>query len=171
MNGRNGVGGKERTRHRGDTRSLDSKSRGSSGPPKTGGERSEERWDINRTILLVEDDRSVRDMLALVLRRLGYQVLSADDGPRAIDLWDRSGVKIDLLMTDLGMSRGMNGLELAQRLREEKNDLKVIVFSGFITEAVERKVRATEDTIALQKPFDQGTLARVVSEFLAAGRT
>ncbi len=170
MNSRNGFGRKERARPRGDVWSVDSKSSGP-GQSRTGGAGTGERWNINRTILLVEDDRSVRDMLTIVLRRLGYQVLSAADGPRAIELWDCSGVKIDLLMTDLGMSRGMNGLELAQRLREEKSDLKVIVFSGFITEAVERKILATEDTISLQKPFDQQTLARAVSEFLAVGRT
>lgn len=130
-----------------------------------------EEYDGRETILLVEDDRSVRELVEIVLQKLGYRVLVASDGCRALDLWSTAGSRIDLLMTDLVMPGGVDGLALARQLTAEKCGLKAIVFSGYVTDAVKRATEASEDLVYLEKPFDQRQLARVLRDLLAVGRT
>lgn len=130
-----------------------------------------EEYDGRETILLVEDDRSVRELVDIVLQKLGYRVLVASDGPRALDLWSRTSDQIDLLMTDLVMPGEVDGLALARQLCSEKCGLKAIVFSGYITDTVKSAAEASEDLAYLEKPFDQRQLARVVRDLLGVGRT
>jgi PAS domain S-box-containing protein len=82
-------------------------------------------------ILLVEDDANVRAVARNVLEASGYHVWEASDGLEALNIWKANAPQIDLLLTDIIMPGGLNGRELADRLREERPRLKVILMSGY----------------------------------------
>jgi two-component system cell cycle sensor histidine kinase/response regulator CckA len=128
------------------------------------------------TILLVEDETSVRLLARDFLRRKGYQVYEAATGRDAEEIWRQHAAGIDLLLTDLVMPGGMNGRELAERLRAEKPDLKVIFCSGYSAAVLGENYLPTERERFLQKPFDPLRLAQFVRDCLdqrmpAAGRS
>jgi CheY-like chemotaxis protein len=85
----------------------------------------------HETILLVEDEENLRQMVAKGLRRFGYAVLEADNGQTAMKLWLENERRIDLLFSDMRMPEGMTGLDLAERLKTENPNLKVIISSGY----------------------------------------
>jgi PAS domain S-box-containing protein len=118
--------------------------------------------DGTETILLVEDEASVRRTVGQCLRRFGYQVLEAGDPTEAIQLWRSRSSEIDLLFTDMVMPGGTTGLELAERLRTEKPDLKVIICSGYSAEMVDHDHERLPGVVLLPKPFVTPVLAAVV---------
>ena len=120
------------------------------------------------TILLVEDDASVRRLVAKASRALGYQVLEASNGQEAITLWRDHSRRIDLLLTDMVMPEGMTGLELAQRVRKEKPDLKIIVSSGYSAEVNQSGKPTAEGIVYLPKPFKMSALGTILRECLDA---
>jgi signal transduction histidine kinase/FixJ family two-component response regulator len=83
------------------------------------------------TVLVVEDEKSVRTVTRLQLERGGYRVLEASSGPEALKLWESAAAQVDLLLTDVIMPCGMNGRKLAESLREKKASLKIIFLSGY----------------------------------------
>ena len=113
------------------------------------------------TILLVEDDGSVRSLARRILERGGYRVLEAETVGDAI-LIGESGESIDLLLTDVVMPR-MSGLALAGRLRESRPALRVLFMSGYAGEEV---ATLSADTDFLQKPLTPDTLLRKVHRAL-----
>ena len=118
------------------------------------------------TILVVEDDHVLRDVVAGVLDRAGYQVLQAATGQHAIDAWTKQGAGVDLLLTDLIMPEGLTGIELSQRLRRERPDLKVVIMSGHNLDHGLETMPAQEDILYLQKPFAATTLANTIRRCL-----
>jgi CheY-like chemotaxis protein len=84
-----------------------------------------------RTILLVEDDSSVRDLVTRLLTLHGYRVLVAENGRAALPIWELHQQKIDLLLTDVVMPHGMNGQELASHCQAYRARLQVIYTSGY----------------------------------------
>jgi signal transduction histidine kinase len=121
------------------------------------------------TILLVEDEASVRNFLRSVLARDGYRVLEAGDGVAALDLAQRHDGPIHLLLTDLMMAN-MGGRELALRMAELRSNLLVLFMSGYAEEAVLPHEEIREGRRFLQKPFSPATLARKVRELLDTAR-
>ncbi|HEX7509074.1 MAG TPA: PAS domain S-box protein [Polyangia bacterium] len=117
-------------------------------------------------ILLVEDDYVLRDVVAGVLARAGYQVLQAATGQQAIDAWAKQGGRVDLLLTDLIMPEGMTGIELSQRLRRERPNLKVVIMSGHDLDNGLEAMPAQEKILYLQKPFATTTLANTIRRCL-----
>ena len=113
----------------------------------------------NETILLVEDEQPVRELVARVLRKHGYKVLQAGDGTEAVEIWHRHKDEIDLLLTDLIMPGNMNGRELAEKLWSEQPDLKVIFSSGYSADIVGKDFKLEPDVNFLQKPYHPQTLA------------
>lgn len=118
------------------------------------------------TILLVEDETKVRQMVGRTLRILGYRVFEAANGQEAMALWQGHGTEVDLLFTDMVMPEGMTGLELAERLRELKPGLKAIISSGYSAEMVQAGIPKSAEIIYLPKPFTAETLAAVVRNCL-----
>jgi PAS domain S-box-containing protein len=118
------------------------------------------------TILLVEDEDSVRAIVSAVLRRQGYRVLEAATGQGACDIFEQRATEIDLLVTDVVMP-GMNGPSLAQRLVGLRPQLRVLFISGYsdATVDVERP-----NISFLSKPFQASTLATKVREVLSRPR-
>ena len=118
------------------------------------------------TILLVEDDEQVRIMVTKTLRLFGYEILEASDGPEAIRMWEPQGAKVSLVFTDMVMPGGFTGLELAQRLRQSKPALKVLISSGYSPDLLDREGRLPAGMRFLAKPYDPKSLGRTVRDFL-----
>jgi PAS domain S-box-containing protein len=118
------------------------------------------------TILLVEDEPSLRRVVGQVLRRLGYQVLEAANGQAAITVWRDHAANIDLLFSDMLMAEGPSGLDLAATLRQEKPNLKVIISSGYNMEMTAQDRPGTGDMIYLQKPYPIEIVSKIVRECL-----
>jgi PAS domain S-box-containing protein len=110
-------------------------------------------------ILLVEDDVDVRMVTRDVLEASGYQVWEACDGLEALNIWKANAPQIDLLLTDVIMPGGLNGQELADRLREERPSLKVILMSGYGPDTT-KKIQLRGHI--LQKPFSLESLTETV---------
>jgi len=124
--------------------------------PATGG---------NETILLVEDETSVRLVAMRALQRLGYRVLEASHGEEAMDLAMDYPGPIHLLVTDVVMPR-MGGRELASRLQHLRPGLKVLFASGYTDNAIVHQGVLEDGTSFMQKPFTATALARKVREVL-----
>jgi PAS domain S-box-containing protein len=120
----------------------------------------------HETILLVEDELGLRRLVAKSLLLLGYRVLEADNGPTAMHLWQEHGPQIDLLLSDMVMPGGMSGLELAEVLRKEKRNLKIILSSGYNTEMPGQASQTTRGIVCLQKPYEFDVLSKTVRECL-----
>lgn len=119
----------------------------------------------SETILLAEDETSVRKLTRTVLANYGYTVLEAKDGEEAIWLTSGDHRRIDLLITDVVMP-GMSGRALASHLKEDRPDLKVLYLSGYTDTAMLRHGVLEDHVDFLHKPFRPQDLARVVREVL-----
>jgi CheY-like chemotaxis protein len=120
----------------------------------------------NETILLVEDEVSVRTLAVIVLERHGYRVIEARNGVAALKLWSQHRAAVDLLLTDLIMPEGLSGRELAEQLRADKPELRVIYMSGYPGETAGRGLDLREGVNFLAKPFGTAKLAQAVRDCL-----
>ena len=120
------------------------------------------------TILVVEDEAPVRELVCSVLAGHGYRVLQAESGPGALQVWRDSKEQIDLLLTDLVMPDHLNGRELAEKLWTERPRLKVIFTSGYSSEAVGKDSVLCRGLNYLQKPYHPRQLAWAVRDCLDA---
>jgi CheY-like chemotaxis protein len=117
------------------------------------------------TVLLVEDEESLRELIGELLEANGYQVLAAEDPTKAIEIAGRPEVVIHLLLTDVLMP-GMNGRELAQRVRELRPDIRVLYMSGHTEDSMAQSGLVEPGAPLLSKPFTQESLARKVRQAL-----
>ena len=102
----------------------------------------------DETILVVEDEDGVRALVIKVLEDLGYCLLQAQSGPRALDVWREHRPGIDMLITDVVMPDGMNGIQLAERLRRISPSLKVIYTSGYLADVSRDDIPSRETDAA-----------------------
>jgi signal transduction histidine kinase/CheY-like chemotaxis protein len=119
----------------------------------------------SETILLVDDDESVRATIRAVLQRNGYHVLDAAGPGEALLISDQQTSTIDLLLTDVAMPR-MSGPDLASRLQQQRREIKVLYLSGYTENAVIRQGVLDGGLAFLQKPVVPGTLLRRVREVI-----
>jgi PAS domain S-box-containing protein len=117
------------------------------------------------TILLVEDEPDLREMVREILADYEYKLIEASSGVDALNAWDRADGKIDLLLTDMVMPDGMNGRELASLLRNRKPNLKVIYSSGY-SSALLAGDSERLDGAFLAKPYRPQDLAALVRSCL-----
>src|SRR5438067_3460089 len=118
------------------------------------------------TILVLEDDISVRHISVRTLRGFGYQVMEAANGADARRLLSENrGQKIDLLLTDLIMPE-MSGRRFADSLRTAHPNIKVLFISGYLEESLQPSDRCEPEMFFLPKPFDSEQLATKVREAL-----
>ncbi len=115
----------------------------------------------NETILLVEDEDSVREVTALLLESLGYHVLQVPGADEALNLVKNKRTKIDLLLTDVIMP-GMSGWDLAEEFRVHDPDIKILFQSGHTDDIVVRHGILNSKVAFLQKPFGIDALAKKV---------
>jgi PAS domain S-box-containing protein len=126
---------------------------------------SESSQGAEEVILLVEDEPELRQLVRKVLCMQNYRVVDASDGVEALKLWDQHEGRIDLLLTDIVMPRGINGVELAARLRSRKPDLKVIFTSGY-SDAIAEMDQHDREEAFVAKPYRPTLLAQLVRERL-----
>jgi PAS domain S-box-containing protein len=120
----------------------------------------------NETILLVEDETPLRELVQEILQKKGYRVLQASTGVQALEIWARHKDDIDLLLTDMMMPEGVSGADLAEKVLRDRADLKVIYSSGYSLDVVGLGSDALPGTSFLQKPYDPETLALAVRNCL-----
>jgi CheY-like chemotaxis protein len=118
----------------------------------------------DETILVVEDDPDVRAYVVEVLRQLKYRVLEAKDAPSALAM---SG-PIDLLLTDVVLPK-MNGRQLADAMRGQRPNLRVLFMTGYSRNAIVHQGRLDPGVELVQKPLSQAMLAAKVRAVLDAG--
>ena len=118
----------------------------------------------SETLLIVEDDATVRAVVVHVLKQHGYHIHEAVNGHTALDLWETCGPETDVLITDMVMPGGVTGHELAQQLLAKKPSLKVIYTSGYSAEVFRGDFVLPQGVDFLRKPYR-------AEELLAAIRT
>jgi CheY-like chemotaxis protein len=121
------------------------------------------------TILVVEDQDEVRELIRKMLESRGYRVLSAPNGPDAVATAALHPGTIDLLVTDVVMP-GMSGPEVARLLAVTCKGIRVLFLSGYTSDAMVRRGLLESGAQFLQKPFSPGDLARRVRDVLDAPR-
>ena len=117
------------------------------------------------TILLAEDEESVREIVSTFLESKGYQVLVATDGVSAVQVAKSHNSEIDLLLTDVIMPK-KGGRELAEDLRKILPELKVLFISGYTGDFVVRNAILESGAAFVQKPFSMQSLAMKIREVL-----
>jgi FixJ family two-component response regulator len=117
------------------------------------------------TVLVVEDDELVLAAVRDLLLALGYRVLAASDPLDALRLFRERPEGIDLLLTDVGMP-GMSGSELAEEMQRARPAMPVVYMTGHTEDPIIRARAETGEILLLQKPFDAGTLNRVIRQVL-----
>jgi len=120
----------------------------------------------SETILLVEDEKGVRELAREYLASSGYRVIEAEDGHTALELATMHVGQIHLLLTDVVMP-GISGRELAERVSQIRPGIKIIYMSGYTDQAVVHHGILQNDAVLLQKPFTLMTLAGKLRELLA----
>lgn len=118
------------------------------------------------TVLVVEDKDTIRAIVRTVLERQGYRVLLAANGVDALNLWQQHKTEVALLFTDVVMPGGVTGKDLADQLRLEQPDLKVVFCSGYGAEIVGPDIVNLPNNRYLAKPFDIQHLLDVVRGLL-----
>ncbi|HVV71390.1 MAG TPA: ATP-binding protein, partial [Verrucomicrobiae bacterium] len=122
----------------------------------------------HETILVVEDEAPVRELVCKFLARYGYKTVQAESGAKALEVWRAAKDKIDLLLTDLVMPDRINGRELAEKLWNDRPSLKVIFTSGYSADVVGKDFVLRRGLNYLQKPYHPHKLATTVRECLDA---
>jgi CheY-like chemotaxis protein len=117
------------------------------------------------TILLVEDEDLVRSLSRQVLEACGYSVIEAVDGVEALEVFEKMGRRIDLLITDVVMPR-MGGPELAEHLLALAPELPILFASGYTDDAIVRHGVLKTNVNFIQKPFTIDDVTRKVRDLL-----
>jgi PAS domain S-box-containing protein len=118
------------------------------------------------TILVVEDEPDLRDLVAQVLKSRDYRVITAASGAKALETWAQRDGEIDLLLTDMVMPDGLTGRKLAERLTQEDPHLRVIFTSGYTAGLPGTDLESVAEGNFLAKPYRPATLLQVVRDCL-----
>ena len=117
------------------------------------------------TVLIIDDEQTVRMLVAEVLGDAGYNVIEAPDGPSGLEIL-RSDRRIDLLISDVGLPGGMNGRQVADAARVSRPDLKVLFITGYAENAAVGNGLLAPGMEVLTKPFVMGDLAAKVHDMI-----
>jgi DNA-binding NtrC family response regulator len=128
-------------------------------------------WEVpmgqdNVTVLFVDDDDTIRRLCRQILQRCGYAVLEAESGETALKVLAEHSSCINLLVTDMAMPGGMDGVDLARRCWETKPGLRVLVISGYCTRLFANGETLPDNMSFLPKPFTPKDLDICVHECL-----
>jgi len=107
---------------------------------------------IGETVLVVDDEPSIRMLIKEVLEEIGYQTIEATDGPAALAIL-QSSLRVDLMITDVGLPGGMNGRQVADAARTTRPELKVLFITGYAENAVIGSGRLEAGMEVMTKPF------------------
>ena len=123
------------------------------------------RAEQGQTVLIVDDEPTIRMLVTEVLQELGYTAIEAADGPSGLRVL-QSNVRLDLLVTDVGLPGGMNGRQVADAGREVRPNLKVLFITGYAENAVVGNGYLDPGMAILTKPFVMETLATRIRELI-----
>jgi len=140
----------------------DAKNRGATAEASSEAERSQ-----GETVFVIDDEPTVRTLIAEVLTDLGYRVIEASDGVEAMEIL-RSDTRLDLLVTDVGLPGGMNGRQIADAGQELRPNLKVLFITGYAESVALGATPAGANTQVLTKPFKVDALGARIANMLAA---
>ncbi len=115
------------------------------------------------TVLLVEDEIDVRDMLREMLTDNGYTVIEAGSGPEALAVAEKADYQFDVMLTDVVMPK-MNGPELAEEMGKIVPDLRVLYMSGYMEKVIVDRGVLDRDFIFIDKPFSGEAMLRKLRE-------
>lgn len=118
------------------------------------------------TILVVDDEVAVRTLMAEAMTDQGHRVLTARDGAEALGLLDAHGDTVDLVLTDVGLTGGMNGRQVAEAALKRRPGLKVVFVTGYAEQAVLGSEQLPENMALVTKPFALDTLTSRVATLL-----
>ncbi len=119
------------------------------------------------TVLLVEDDTAVRLLTSQILLRAGFKVLEANDGLSALQLAERYAAPIDLLLTDIVMPEGLDGVQVAGAVRARRPAIAVVYMSGYTNDARIESSLLNYGGRFIQKPFTPEALVHTLREALS----
>ncbi|MFC0386777.1 response regulator [Muricoccus vinaceus] len=125
------------------------------------------RAEHNETVLVIDDEPTVRMLVAEILEDLGYTALEASDGTAGLKIL-QSDVRIDLLVTDVGLPGGMNGRQVADAARVARPGMKVLFITGYAENAVLSHGHLEAGMHVLTKPFAMDVLAARIRELIAS---
>ncbi len=117
----------------------------------------------SETILIVEDERMLRELLASTLQEFGYRVFSAEDGQEAMDIFRASGHEIDLVFTDIGLPH-QNGLEIFMKMKNSRPGMNFIFSSGYLEPSTRENLLRAGAKRVVQKPFHGDEIVRAVRQ-------
>ncbi len=120
----------------------------------------------DRTILVVDDEYLVRELLKGILSETGAKILEADNGEDALEIYSRHQDEIDLVVLDVIMP-GMKGDEVLRRIRKTREDMKVVISSGFMSEQQRAKLKEYRVDGFLDKPFKDDDALSLIAEVLS----
>ncbi|HTO94730.1 MAG TPA: ATP-binding protein, partial [Bacteroidota bacterium] len=119
------------------------------------------------TLMVVEDEEMLSELLKASLEALGYTVVVASNGDQALGMFESVGEEIDLVVSDLGLP-GMSGAELFQKIRAIRGDARVIIATGYIDPETRSELLNLGACGFIQKPYLPDDVARAVREALKA---
>lgn len=117
------------------------------------------------SVLLVEDDTSVREMVTDILTEIGYTIHMAATPQEALRICANKDLQLDLLLSDVIMP-DMNGRDLSRRVKEFYPDIKILFMSGYTAEIIARKGFLQDGVHFISKPFDRATLHNTIQDIL-----
>ncbi len=123
------------------------------------------RAERGETVLVVDDEPTVRMLVTEVLEELGYTAIEAGDGAAGLKVL-QSNVRVDLLVTDVGLPGGMNGRQVADAARVARPKLKVLFITGYAENAVLSQGHLAPGMHVMTKPFAMEALASRISALL-----
>lgn len=124
--------------------------------------------NANATVLVVEDDQPLLEFFSALLRREGYRVLLAENGVEALAIVNGSpDVRVDILLSDVAMPY-MSGIQLAERLREIRPEIKVVLISALPKEEILVRCGTSFIPDLIPKPFSVSALSGTVRRLAAA---
>ena len=130
---------------------------------KTESTKKQKVFHGNGTILLVEDEASILNLITKMLEHLGYSILSADSAEKALELAKKNA--INLLITDVVMPK-VNGFDLAKTILQTQPEMKQLFMSGYTADVITNQGVLKKDTPFIQKPFSISELSAKIKEIL-----
>jgi len=117
------------------------------------------------TILLVEDEEALRDMVRLILKSKGYKVITAQDGSEAIKQYTMHKDEIDIVLTDMGLP-DMTGLDAYKKMKKIKSKVKAVFASGFFEPDIKSSIMKAGAKGFVQKPYSQDEILLILRKVL-----
>ena len=123
----------------------------------------------SETILFVEDEEMLRELIENLLKDNGYKVLTAEDGEKAVEMYSKNIDDIDLVITDMGLPK-LNGWKAYLKMREYNPELKMILASGYLDPEIRAELTENAQEYFIQKPYDLDDMLKKVREVIEFSR-